>query len=104
MLDQQFGFLHSLFSFQRRNFSLSVLQLMAACFRSPVALTHGSGAEDSPGIPAVFVFSSAVSEQQGACLMEGLRDPYDANRALCLNLLSELPVHKLGLTVSHLLA
>lgn len=100
LLDQQFSVLHPLSSFQRRSFSLSILQLMAACFRSPLALTHGSSAQDGPGIPAVFVFSSVVSELQGACLVKGLRDPYDTNRALCLELLLELPVHKLGLTVS----
>ncbi len=105
LLTQQFDVLHPLFSFQRRNLSLSILQLMAACFPPPTECSlDNNAARDVAGCdaapPPVFVFSSAVSEPQGACLLGGLRDPYETNRVMCLDLLLELPTDKFGLTVS----
>lgn len=93
LLAQQFGVLHPLSSFQRRYFSLSLLCLMASCFSS----------EEPPeniSISPMFLFSQEVSEAQGQCLLEGLQDPYEANRVLCLELLLQLPVERLGFNVS----
>lgn len=89
LLDQQFSVLNPLYSFHRRNFSLSVLHLMASCFRPPPSPPAVPCAVATP--PPVFDFVGAISEQQCICLWEGLQDPYDANRTLYLDLLLLLP-------------
>ncbi len=75
---------------------------MASCFQPPAAPSDVEGAEiGSVGdIAPVFVFSQQVSRSQALVLWEGLRDQFDANRALCLNLLTELPVDTLLVEVS----
>ena len=94
LLAQQFEVLHPLSSFQRRYFSLSLLHLMATSFPPP-------STQDPPAnIPPVFVFRREVSEPQAQCLLQGLQDPYEANRLLCLELLLQLPARTLCLTVS----
>ncbi len=105
MLNQQFGHLHPVSSYQRRNFSLSILQLMATTFTSPAQPTPNLHVSATPiselqeRIPAVFVFSEAVTEPQAVCLLEGLQDPYDANRKICLDMLYSLPISKIQLNV-----
>ena len=85
--------LHPLSSFQRRNFSLSLLQTMASIFTPDQE-------ERVSQIPAVFEFERSVSQEQARCLVDGLRDPFDANRLLCLELLYRLEPGKIGLDVS----
>ena len=54
----------------------------------------------TPVIPPVLEFSSAVTKEQAMSLVDGLRDPFDANRQLCLELLLKLQCTKVGLDVS----
>lgn len=95
LLNQQFRHLHPLSSFQRRHFSLSILQLLASCFPCP------SPSPSTTPSPPVVVFPLAVTNLQASCLLEGLRDPYEANRNISLELLQELPTSKIRLTVCH---
>ena len=90
LLEQQFDVLHPLSSFQRRSLSLSLLQTIASIF-SPVQDTS---------ISPILVFPVVVSIEQAHTLVEGLKDPFDANRAICLELLCRLDTAKIGLSVS----
>ena len=102
LIDQQFAVLHPLSSFQRRNFSLSILRICASAFpSSPVTSTSEVAVPDTI-ISPVFVFSEAVSDSQASSLFEGLRDPYNANRIISLDLVLGLPTNKLGLNVRRL--
>ena len=105
-MDQQFKVLHPLSSFQRRSFSLSLLQLMASIFEEPnsssasnPACSSSSSEEGVLSIPSVFDFPSAISASQARCLLEELQDPFDANRSVCLELLLKLPVEMMGFRV-----
>ena len=106
-MTQQFAVLHPFSSFQRRSFSLSLLQLMASIFDEPNSSaasnpTSSTSSDDSTTstIPSVFNFSSAVSPSQAKCLLDGLQDAFDANRLVCLELLLKLPAEMIGFTVS----
>lgn len=105
-MTQQFAVLHPLSSFQRRSFSLSLLQLMASIFDEPnssaASNSTSSTSDDSTAstIPSVFNFASAVSPSQAKCLLDGLQDAFDANRSVCLELLLKLPAEMIGFTVS----
>ena len=48
----------------------------------------------------MFEFEQSVTQEQAKCLVDGLRDPFDANRLLCLELLYKLKSEKIGLNVS----
>ncbi len=50
-------------------------------------------------IPPLLVFNLAVTANQGRCLIHGLQDTYDANRAIALELLLQLPLATTGLEV-----
>lgn len=50
-----------------------------------------TSSSSSSNISPILVFPLAVSQPQSRCLLEGMRDPYDANRVLCLHLLLRLP-------------
>lgn len=107
LLDQQFKELHPLSSFQRRNFSLSLLQLLMTIFDQSESQTSGGqephkGKADvsTPVIPPVFECGATVTKEQAMSLVDGLRDPFDANRQLCLELLLKLQCTKVGLDVS----
>lgn len=52
-------------------------------------------------IPPIFDFTMAVSGEHARTLVECLRDPFDANRVMCLELLYKLDTAKMGLNVSH---
>lgn len=105
-MSQQFATLHPLSSFQRRSFSLSLLQLMASIFEEPNSSSASnptnSISEDSTAsvIPSVFDFPSAISTSQAKCLLDGLQDAFDANRSVCLELLLKLPAEIIDFTVS----
>lgn len=103
-MEQQFKVLHPLSSFQRRSFSLSLLQLMASIFEEPNSSlasnpTSSTSEEAVSSIPPVFDFTTAVSASQAKCLLGGLQDAFDANRSICLELLLKLPVKMVGFTV-----
>lgn len=67
-----------------------ILQLVAIIFEShPTDTTT----------PPIFNFCTALSDSQAMSLLHGLRDSYDANRILYLDLLREIPAEKLGLMV-----
>lgn len=51
-------------------------------------------------IPPIFVFSLAVNREQAHTLVEGLKDPFEANRIMCLELLYRLDTAKIGFSVS----
>ena len=91
MLEQQFIALNPISSYQRRNFVISILQLLSTIFP-----------DQSPDvtIPPVFEFGSAISKPQTRCLLNSLQDSYDPNRAGALELLLKVPQDKLGLEVS----
>ena len=102
LLNQQFKVLHPLSSFQRRSFSLSLLQLMAAIFDEPNSSSASNPSSSEPTsseIPSIFDFPSAISSRQARCLLEGLLDPFDANRSVCLELLLKLDANLIKLTV-----
>ena len=104
LMDQQFKVLHPLSSFQRRSFSLSLLQLMASIFDEPNSSSASnptsSFSEETPtSIPPIFYFPSAISASQAQCLLDGLQDPFDANRSVCLELLLKLPEEMIGFAV-----
>ena len=105
-MTQQFAVLHPLSSFQRRSFSLSLLQLMASIFDEPNSsaasnpISSISEDSSSSAIPSVFNFPSAISPSQAKCLLDGLQDAFDANRSVCLELLLKLPAEMIGFTVS----
>ena len=99
---QQFKELHPLSSFQRRNFSLSLLQLIAAIFDQPpegLAQLTAAESQSTSMLSQLFNFSAAVTEEQAKRLLEALHDPYDANRSICLELLLKLPNEKIGFHV-----
>jgi hypothetical protein len=96
--DQQFISLHPFSSYQRRHMALSLLQLLSTFFPSssptldslPSPPVGGTGSVKQ-GISPVFEFPGAVSVDQARRLVYCLRDSYDANRALVLELLCHLP-------------
>ena len=115
---QQFACLHPYSSYQRRHTALSILQLLSSIFPCPPSQTPSQGQNLSPAdhlkvpstivdkstskdyvISPVFEFPSAVSVEQARRLVHSLRDSYDANRELVLELLSCLHQHTLGLEV-----
>ena len=61
LLDQQFAVIHPGSSFQRRNFALSLLQLVACLFEQRPT---GQVDSEESQIPSVFDFKKAVTEQQ----------------------------------------
>lgn len=104
-MEQQFKVLHPLSSFQRRSFSLSLLQLAASIFDAPNSSsasnpTNTTSEEETSNFPPVFDFPCAITSAQSTCLFDGLQDAFDANRYICLELLLMLPVEKIGFTVS----
>lgn len=88
--------LHPLSSFQRRSFSLSLLQTLASVFS-----LHKE--ETTATIPPIFDFALAVSREHARVLLEGLSDPFDANRTMCLELLYKLNPDNIGLNVCYLI-
>jgi len=67
-----------------------ILQLMAVIFESHPTNT---------AIPPIFNFCTGLSNSQAMSLLHALRDSYDANRVLYLDLLQVIPAEKLGLMV-----
>ena len=67
-----------------------IMQLMAIIIES-----HPTDTTISP----IFNFCTALSDSQAMSLLHGLRDSYDANRILYLDLLQEIPAKRLGLMV-----
>ena len=83
LFTQQFQALHPWSSYQRRNFALSILQLLATIFPpSSISLTN------SP-ISPLFNFYKAMKKNQARCLIHALQDSYDANRVITLQLLND---------------
>lgn len=89
-MNQQFGVIHPWSSFQRRNFSLSLLHLLSVTFSETPA--------DSE-VPAIFRFHTAVSKGQARSLVLALQDSFEANQKIALELLLQLPVNVIGLEV-----
>lgn len=127
LMEQQFASLHPFSSYQRRHTALSVLQLLSNVFpTSPLAqcddqlcdsFTHSlrtSGHSADLSAPhldknpsadvtlsPIFDFPSEVSSNQARWLVYCLRDSYDANRALVIDLLSHLSLKTIGLQVNY---
>ena len=110
LMSQQFSCLHPFSSYQRRHMALSVLHLLSTIFPSTTdthnPITHHANtltADESNDrgavISPVFEFPSAVSGHQARRLVYALRDSYDANRTLVLELLCCLHKETLGLEV-----
>ena len=111
LVSQQLSCLHPFSSYQRRHMALSLLQLLSAIFpSSPTPSTSENHDSSSPSpaggssgkemvIGPMFEFPRAVSVDQAQRLVLSLRDSYDANRALVLQLLCCLPQETLGLEV-----
>ena len=84
--------------------ALSVLQLVSSifhlCTQPPDQNLCVEGhARNDLVISPVFEFPMAVSKDQARRLVYSLRDSYDANRALVVELLSSFPLESHGLQV-----
>ena len=127
-MTQQFACLHPFSSYQRRHTALSVLQLLSNVFPMSSSdqcdhqlchtftqslRTSGHSTEHSAllldkttptdsTICPIFEFPSEVSLGQARWLVYCLRDSYDANRALVIDLLSHLSLETIGLHVRKL--
>lgn len=127
-MTQQFACLHPFSSYQRRHTALSVLQLLSNVFPMSSSdqcdhqlcdtFTHSlstSGYSTDYSAPplhkttptdstisTIFEFPSEVSVGQAKWLVYCLRDSYDANRALVIDLLSQLSLETIGLHVRKL--
>ena len=126
---QQFACLHPFSSYQRRHTALSVLQLLSNVFpmsssdqcdhhqccdtfthslrTSGKSTEHSASLLDSTTptdsiISPIFEFPSEVSVGQARWLVYCLRDSYDANRELVIDLLSHLSLETIGLHVCEL--
>lgn len=89
-MNQQFSVIHPWSSFQRRNFSLSLLHLLSTTF---------SETPDDTEVPAIFQFHTAVSKAQARSLVLALQDSFEANQKIALELLLQLPADVIGLEV-----
>jgi len=73
---------------------------------APVLVTPSDKAIDpvlvtpTEAIAPVLVFRAAVTKSQARTLVDALRDPFDANRQLCLDLLLQLDLTQTGFQVS----
>ena len=106
LISQQFRDLHPFSSYQRRHMALSILQLLSTIFPNSAASeshipssVEGCSSNDTD-ISPVFEFPRAVSVEQARRLVYSLRDSYDANRALVLELLCCMSQDSLGLQVN----
>ena len=107
LMSQQFSCLHPFSSYQRRHMALSVLHLLSTIFPDTHnSITHHANTQTADEsndrgavISSVFEFPSAVSGHQARRLVYALRDSYDANRMLVLELLCCLHKETLGLEV-----
>ena len=121
-MSHQFGSLHPFSSYQTRHTGLSVLQLLSSIFSSSSTHTQSNNSSSSTSILSVtprqsadhscdkvatsdsiispvFDFASAVSLDQTKRLVYCLRDSYDANRTLVIDLLGHLPQKTASLLV-----
>ncbi|CAI8056140.1 Thyroid adenoma-associated protein homolog [Geodia barretti] len=106
LVSQQFNALHPFSSYQRRHMALSVLHLLSSVFplssNDTPPVGHKSSVDEGcltkeTFIGPVFEFPKAVSVNQARRLVYSLRDSYDANRALVLELLACFPLDSHGL-------
>ena len=88
--------------------ALSILQMLSTIFPNSAASeshipsnVEGCSSKDTD-ISPVFEFPRAVSVEQARRLVYSLKDSYDANRALVLELLCCMSPHSLGLQVNWL--
>ena len=75
--------------------ALSVLQLLSTIFPSSPPQSSATGAS----ISVIYEFPSEISINQVRRLVYCLRDSYDANRTLVIDLLCNLPQERVRLMV-----